>query len=118
MGPLTPRGAEGVEFQDWPALREQPAATFGPLHEEDSRLALFSLFQTGSLDEYVRAFSRLSLFQYLFPTSMNFRERCCLFEVFRVNFDPMLCVNIQKTCLRQLGQQEQLAGARISRLGA
>ena len=57
------RREAGVEFQDWPALREQLAATFGPdLHEEeDSRLALFSLFQTGSLDEYVRAFSRLSL---------------------------------------------------------
>ena len=55
---------------------------------------------------------------YVFLTSMIFRERRCSFEVFRMNFVPMLCVNIQKTCLRQLGRQEQLAGARISRLVA
>ena len=59
----------GVEFQDWPALRKQLEVTFEPVHEEeDSRLALFSLFQTGSLDEYIR----LGVFT---PYPMCFRHR-------------------------------------------
>ena len=40
------------------ALRE----TYGPLDaEEDNRLALFSIHQKGSLDEYIRDFTQLSL---------------------------------------------------------
>ena len=70
------------------------------------------------LDLLTSTSGRFHAWAYVFPTSMNFRERCCLFEVFRMIFDPMLSVNIQKTCLRQLGRQEQLAGARISRVVA
>ena len=61
------------------------------------------------LDLLTSTSGRFHTLAYVFPTSMNFRERCCLFEVFRISFDAMLCVNIQKTCLRQLGQQEKLA---------
>ena len=56
------RRRAGAEFEDWPTLETQLEETFGPLHtEEDSRLDLFSLTQTGSLDDYIREFSRLSL---------------------------------------------------------
>ena len=43
-------------------MKESLSATFGPLdEEEDDRLNLFALTQTGSLDDYIQDFSRLSL---------------------------------------------------------
>ena len=49
-------------FANWAELKESLSATFGPLdEEEDDRLNLFALTQTGSLDDYIQDFSRLSL---------------------------------------------------------
>ena len=49
-------------FQDWGSLKNALAKTFGPMQsEEDNRLAMFSLSQEGSLEEYVEDFTRLSL---------------------------------------------------------
>ena len=51
-----------AEFADWSTQKTHPEETLEPLHtKEDSRLDLFSLTQTGSLDEYIREFSHLSL---------------------------------------------------------
>ena len=58
---LVPRTPKNDAFADWSTLKTQLEETFGPLHTEDSRLDLFSLTQTGSLDEYIREFSHLSL---------------------------------------------------------
>ena len=75
----------GVEFQNWSALREQLAATL-----------VLSCTHCFRLDLWTSTSGRFHALAFVFLTSMNFRERCCLFEVFRMNFDPMLCVNIQK----------------------
>ena len=49
-------------FANWAELKESLSATFGPLdEEEDDRLNLFALTQTGPLDDYIQDFSRLSL---------------------------------------------------------
>ena len=49
-------------FANWAELKESLSATFGPLdEEEDDRLNLFALTKTGSLDDYIQDFSRLSL---------------------------------------------------------
>ena len=52
----------GKSFGDWLSLKNAIAETFGPIqNEEENRLALFSLYQMNSLDEYIRDFTRLSL---------------------------------------------------------
>ena len=52
----------GKSFGDWLSLKNAFAETFGPIqNEEENRLALFSLYQINSLDEYIRDFTRLSL---------------------------------------------------------
>ena len=52
----------GRKFADWKSLKTALDESFGPLGaEEDNRLSLFSLTQNGSLDEYIKEFSQLSL---------------------------------------------------------
>ena len=52
----------GKSFGDWLSLKNAIAETFGPIqNEEENRLALFSLYQMNSLDEYIRDYTRLSL---------------------------------------------------------
>ena len=52
----------GRSFPDWESLKVALRKTYGPLDaEEDNRLALFSIHQKGSLDEYIRDFTQLSL---------------------------------------------------------
>ena len=48
-------------FANLAELKESLSETFGLLHEEDDRLNLFALTQTGPLHDYVQDFSRLSL---------------------------------------------------------
>lgn len=52
----------GRTFPHWESLKTALGETYGPLDaEEDNRLALFSISQKGSLEEYIRDFTRLSL---------------------------------------------------------
>ena len=52
----------GRSFPDWESLKVALRESYGPLDaEEDNRLALFSIHQKGSLDEYIRDFTQLSL---------------------------------------------------------
>ena len=52
----------GTEFENWPALKDALADVYGPMFDpEQIRLCLFSLQQRGTLDDYIREFSRLSL---------------------------------------------------------
>ena len=64
-------------FANWAELKESLSPTFGPLdEEEDDRLNLFALTQTGPLDDYIQDFSRLSLNL----TALDEHSRALLFE--------------------------------------
>lgn len=52
----------GIGFEDWSTMKAALAENFGPVHDEDdNRLALFALSQSGSLRDYIEEFSRLCL---------------------------------------------------------
>jgi len=52
----------GVEFPDWPSLKDALAHVYGPIFDrEQVRLDLFAATQRKDLDSYVTEFSRLSL---------------------------------------------------------
>ena len=48
-------------FTNWAELKESLSSTFGPLdEEEDDRLNLFALTQTGPVDYYIQNFHALA----------------------------------------------------------
>ena len=59
---LLSRIKSGEGFTDWPSLKSALEDTFGPSKSDEvSRLKLFDLEQTGSLELYENEFSQLSL---------------------------------------------------------
>ena len=72
-------------FANWAELKESLSATFGPLdEEEDDRLNLFALTQTGPLDDYIQDFSRLSLN----VTAFNLEPGPTLVDMVTTGFGP------------------------------